>query len=178
MLITPTSSPLHICSRKPTPKMAFICSPNPLIPASKSTSPSLFLSTRAELPKSRAEIRRLPTSISYKLSTVSRTRRNRNAIMCEVALEETEQSVEDVQRKAKVGDRVKVRGPLKVYHVPKTPEFDLGGMEGEVKNYVGVWKGKRISANLPYKVQFNLEGGGRAVKFFAHLHEDEFDVVS
>lgn len=98
-------------------------------------------------------------------------------VICKVALEETEQSIEEIQLKAKVGERVKVRGPLKVYHVPKTPEFDLGGIEGVVNDYVGLWKGKRISANLPYKVQFNMEVGGRPIKFFAHLKEDEFDVV-
>ncbi|KAL2339347.1 hypothetical protein Fmac_007287 [Flemingia macrophylla] len=51
-------------------------------------------------------------------------------------------------------------------------------MEGEIKQYVGLWKGKRISANLPYKVQFVTEIQGRGpVKFFPHLKEDEFDIV-
>jgi len=98
-------------------------------------------------------------------------------VICNVALEEAEQSTDDIQLKAKVGDRVKVKGPLKVYHVPKMPEFDLGGIEGVLNDYVAIWKGKRISANFPYKVQFNMEVNGRPIKFYAHLKEDEFDVV-
>ena len=84
---------------------------------------------------------------------------------------------EDIQLKAKVGHRVKVRGPLKFYHVPKMPEFDIGDMEGIVNNYVGLWKGKLIYANFSYKFQFNVEVGGRPIKFYAHLKEEEFDVV-
>lgn len=152
--------------------MALICAPNPLV----------FKSHKPEVARFRAQIRRVPTisyprrhSLQTKLPT-ERIRRNR--IVCEIALEETVPSIEDLQLKAKVGDRVKVRGPLKVYHIPKTPEFDLGGVEGEVNDYVGVWKGKHISANLPYKVQFNMEIDGRSVKFFAHLKEEEFDVVT
>ncbi|KAL2330251.1 hypothetical protein Fmac_017832 [Flemingia macrophylla] len=41
-----------------------------------------------------------------------------------------------------IGARVKVKVPLKVYHVPKIAEVDLTGMEGEIKQYVGLWKGK------------------------------------
>ena len=98
-------------------------------------------------------------------------------VIYKVALEETGHSIEDIQLKAKVGDKVKVRGPLKVYHVPKIPQFDIGGMEGVVNDYVGLWKGKRISTNFPYKVQFNVEVGGRPIKFYAHLKEEEFYVV-
>ena len=74
-------------------------------------------------------------------------------------------------------DRVKVRGPLKVYHVPKITEFDIGDMEGVVNNYVGLWKGKHIYENFPYKVHFNVEVFGHPIKFYAHLKEEEFDVV-
>ncbi|KAK6931805.1 Ferredoxin thioredoxin reductase, alpha chain [Dillenia turbinata] len=78
----------------------------------------------------------------------------------------------------KIGARVRVKVPLKVYHVPRVPEVDLTGKEGELKQYVGLWKGKRISANLPYKVEFVKEIEGRGpVKFFAHLKEDEFDYI-
>ena len=79
---------------------------------------------------------------------------------------------------AKVGARVKVKAPLKVYHVPRVPEIDLTGMEGVMKQYVALWKGKRISANFPYKVEFFTEVEGRgAVKFFAHLKDDEFEYL-
>ncbi|KAJ0430496.1 putative ferredoxin:thioredoxin reductase [Helianthus annuus] len=84
---------------------------------------------------------------------------------------------EEDEIQAKVGARVRVTVPLKVYHVPKVPEVDLNGMEGKLKEYVAVWKGKHISANFPYKIEFfeKLEGRGDApVKFFAHLKEDEF----
>lgn len=78
----------------------------------------------------------------------------------------------------KIGARVRVKVPLKVYHVPRVPEVDITAMEGELKQYVGLWKGKRISANLPYKVQFVVDVQGRgAVKFFAHLKEDEFEYI-
>ncbi|XP_010067051.2 ferredoxin-thioredoxin reductase, variable chain, chloroplastic [Eucalyptus grandis] len=79
---------------------------------------------------------------------------------------------------ARIGARVRVTVPLKVYHVPRVPEVDLTGMEGELKQYVAEFKGKRISANLPFKVQFVKEIEGRGpVKFFAHLKEDEFEYV-
>jgi hypothetical protein len=78
----------------------------------------------------------------------------------------------------KIGARVRVKVPLKVYHVPRLPEVDLTGMEGQLKQYVGLWKGKRISANFPYKVEFRTEIEGRGpVKFFAHLKEDEFEYL-
>lgn len=79
---------------------------------------------------------------------------------------------------AKIGARVRVKVPLKVYHVPRVPEIDLTGLEGVMKQYVGLWKGKRISANLPYKVEFikEIEGRGR-VKFFTHLKKDEFEYL-
>lgn len=85
---------------------------------------------------------------------------------------------EDEKGKATVGARVRVTAPLKVYHVVRVPEVELMGMEGLIKDYVAVWKGKRISANLPYKVQFVKEIEGRGpVKFFTHLKEDEFEFL-
>lgn len=52
-------------------------------------------------------------------------------------------------------------------------------MEGVIKQYVGVWKGKRISANLPFKAEFFVEVRGleKPVKVVAHLKEDEFEYV-
>lgn len=69
--------------------------------------------------------------------------------------------------------------PLKVYHVTKAPDLDLNGMEGVIKQYVGLWKGNRISANLPFKVEFfvEVEGQPKPVKVLAHLKEDEFDLL-
>ncbi|KAK7316499.1 hypothetical protein VNO77_35571 [Canavalia gladiata] len=97
-------------------------------------------------------------------------------VRCEVANAVDESSVSTSS--AKIGSRVKVKVPVKVYHIPKVPEVDLTGMEGEIKQYVGLWNGKRISANLPFKVQFVTDIQGRGpVKFFAHLKEEEFDYV-
>ena len=88
-------------------------------------------------------------------------------------------SDEELEAASKAGKRIKVKVPLKVYHVPKAPDLDLNGMEGVIKQYVGVWKGKRISANLPFKVEFfaSVEGQDKPVRFFAHLKEDEFDYL-
>ncbi|KAL3643517.1 hypothetical protein CASFOL_014332 [Castilleja foliolosa] len=93
------------------------------------------------------------------------------------------ESINDELEKAesKFGSKVRVNVPLKVYHVPKVPEVDLTGKTGVLKQYVGVHKGKRISANLPYKVEFVIEEvlgrDGKPVKFLAHLKEDEFELL-
>ncbi|XP_027113752.1 ferredoxin-thioredoxin reductase, variable chain-like [Coffea eugenioides] len=84
------------------------------------------------------------------------------------------------EAQGKFGARVRVKVPLKVYHVPKVPETDLNGRIGFLKQYVAVHKGKKISANLPYKVEFveeHVEGKKGPVKFFAHLKEDEFEYL-
>lgn len=100
----------------------------------------------------------------------------RGGIRCEVAINAVDESTTSPE--SKIGARVKVKAGVKVYHVPKVAELDLTGLEGEIKQYVGLWNGKRISANLPYKVQFLTDIPGRGpVKFFAHLKEDEFDYL-
>ncbi|KAL4278831.1 hypothetical protein GQ457_03G005050 [Hibiscus cannabinus] len=87
-------------------------------------------------------------------------------------------SEETPEEEAKVGAKVRVKVPLKVYHVNRVPELDLNGMEGVIKQFVGVWKGKKISANLPFKVEFVTEIEGRGpVKFVAHLKEDELEFL-
>ncbi|GMI74736.1 hypothetical protein HRI_001142900 [Hibiscus trionum] len=87
-------------------------------------------------------------------------------------------SEEAPEEEAKVGAKVRVKVPLKVYHVNRVPELDLNGMEGVIKQFAGVWKGKRISANLPYKVEFVTEVEGRGpVKFSAHLKDDELEFL-
>lgn len=79
-----------------------------------------------------------------------------------------------------IGRKVRVRVPLKVFHVARSPELDLNGTIGVVKQYVGIWKGKRITPNLPFKVEFLLpvEGQAKPVKFFAHLREGEFEFLT
>ncbi|KAG9456931.1 hypothetical protein H6P81_001439 [Aristolochia fimbriata] len=113
-------------------------------------------------------------------------RRCRTRISCEVAeLKSSGDRIASSESELgspadKVGARVRVKVPLKVYHVPKVPEMDLEGMEGVIKQYVVEWKGKRISANLPFKVEFRadgVEGRPGPIKFFAHLRDDEFEYL-
>jgi hypothetical protein len=48
-----------------------------------------------------------------------------------------------------------VTEPLRVYHVLEAPDLeDIQGMEGVIKQYACLWKGKRITTNLPFKVEF------------------------
>ncbi|CAN0888217.1 Ferredoxin-thioredoxin reductase, variable chain [Linum grandiflorum] len=126
------------------------------------------------LPSPRPTTRILPLPLSYR----SVRKCNRKLVVsCEVAIRSSNESSQEEQHR--IGARVKVKVPLKVYHVPKVPEVDLTGKEGKLKQFVGVWKGKQISANLPYKVEFLLELEGRdgPVKLFAHLRDDEFEYL-
>lgn len=88
-------------------------------------------------------------------------------------------AAEEAAAANKVGKRVRVTAPVRVHHVAKAPGLDLRGMEGVVKQYVGVWKGKRITANLPFKVEFELklDGQDKPVRFIAHLRERELEIV-
>ncbi|KAL9233696.1 hypothetical protein vseg_008656 [Gypsophila vaccaria] len=135
-----------------------------------------------------------PTRLLTPFPTLTpRTPRSRAVpqLRCEVALrsdspagawisDAAEEDAEVKAKVAKVGSRARVKSPMKFHHVPKagevveiTPE-----MEGLVKQYVGVWKGKRITATYPFKVEFSLEVHGRGLlKFVAHLKEDEFDFI-
>ncbi|KAI5079218.1 hypothetical protein GOP47_0006889 [Adiantum capillus-veneris] len=113
------------------------------------------------------------------LARQSRHRGLRLAFVCETAVEiDGVSSTEGVDAATPaIGSRIRVSKPLTVYHVPKHPNFDLQGCEGELKDILKSWKGKPLSANLPYKVQFLLDLDGKQVKFFAHLTKDEFEVV-
>ena len=88
-------------------------------------------------------------------------------------------AAEEAAAARKVGKRVRVTAPVRVHHVAKAPGLDLRGMEGVVKQYIGVWKGKRVTANLPFKVEFELklDGQDKPVRFIAHLREQEFEIV-
>jgi hypothetical protein len=88
-------------------------------------------------------------------------------------------ATEEAVAARKVGKRVRVMAPVRVHHVAKAPGLELRGMEGVVMQYVGVWKGKRITANLPFKVEFELklDGQDKPVRFLAHLREEEFEIV-
>lgn len=72
----------------------------------------------------------------------------------------------------KVGDRVRVKKSVIVYHHPsqRNEPFDVKGMEGEVIGVVTEWQGRPVSANLPVQVKFDK-------KFRGHFREDELEVL-
>ncbi len=71
-----------------------------------------------------------------------------------------------------VGDRVRVRESVVVYHHPehRNEPFDLKGTEGELKAIIRDWNGRPVSANFPFQVQFDK-------RFRAHLQEAEIEVI-
>ncbi|KAF7809561.1 Ferredoxin-thioredoxin reductase, variable chain [Senna tora] len=159
------------------------CMPFPLSsssssPAAAKSSSSSSISRRAYWP---IPVSARPSSniaCDCELSSL-KSSHSRNWVVCSaVEVNNLSSSPSTSSPEDNIGSRVRVKVPLKVYHIPKVPEFDLTGMEGEIKQYVGLWKGKRISANLPYKVEFVTEIPGRGpVKFVAHLKEDEFEYI-
>ncbi|MFS8885720.1 ferredoxin-thioredoxin reductase variable chain [Synechococcus sp. H70.2] len=72
----------------------------------------------------------------------------------------------------KVGDRVRVRTSVIIYHHPehRNQPFDLKGMEGEVIAVIRDWNGRPVSANFPFQVQFGN-------KFRAHLQAEELELI-
>ncbi|MBG1261932.1 ferredoxin--nitrite reductase [Nostoc sp. BAE] len=72
----------------------------------------------------------------------------------------------------KVGDRVRVKDSVVVYHHPehRNQAFDIKGTEGEVISFATQWRDRPVSANLPVVVQFSK-------KFKAHLRENELEVI-
>lgn len=65
---------------------------------------------------------------------------------------------------------MKVTSPIMLYSVPKHPEgLLIENMEGDVFKDVTNYKGKVLSANLPYVVKFVTQLAGVDVKFQAHL---------
>jgi hypothetical protein len=72
----------------------------------------------------------------------------------------------------KVGDRVRVKESVVVYHHPehKGKSVDIRGTEGEVAAIVTQWNGRPVSANFPILVQFSK-------KFKAHLRDAELEII-
>ncbi len=68
----------------------------------------------------------------------------------------------------KIGDRIRVKESVMVYHHPNSKQkpFDIKGMEGEIVEVID----KPVTATLPIKVKFDK-------KFSAHLREDEVEVI-
>ena len=73
----------------------------------------------------------------------------------------------------KIGDRVKVKESVVVYHHPqqRMQPFDIQGMEGEVTKVMKDWQGRTISPNLPVLVKFDK-------KFKAHLKDTELELLA
>ena len=71
-----------------------------------------------------------------------------------------------------VGDRVRVKESVVVYHHPehRSEAFDIKALEGEVINIATEWKGRPVSANLPIQVKFTK-------KFKAHLRISELEKI-
>lgn len=77
------------------------------------------------------------------------------------------------------GAKVRVSKSIQVFHVGKFKDgLDLKGRVGTIVQDVSVYEGKELSATLPYKVEFSVEDGDKAVKVLAHLEEDELEAVS
>lgn len=74
-----------------------------------------------------------------------------------------------------VGDRVRVKESVIVYHHPehRNEPFDMKGSEGEVLQVIKELDGKPISANLPVQVLFRV--GKRKLR--AHFRPEEVEVV-
>ncbi|MBS3026058.1 MAG: ferredoxin-thioredoxin reductase variable chain [Dolichospermum sp. DET50] len=72
----------------------------------------------------------------------------------------------------KVGDRVRVKESVVVYHHPehRSQAFDILGTEGEVVAIVTQWQNRPVSANFPFLVQFSK-------KFKAHLRDFELESI-
>ncbi len=72
-----------------------------------------------------------------------------------------------------VGDRVRVKISVVIYHHPKHrgQAFDILSQEGTIDKVATEWKGRPVSANFPLVVKFDND------KLRAHLREDELEVV-
>ncbi len=90
----------------------------------------------------------------------------------ETLLEKQTQGANSVM---KVGDHVRVKETVIIYHNPahRGQAFDLKDLEGEVIGNASQWQGKSISANLPILVNFPQIGK----KFRAHLRKDELEII-
>ncbi|KAL2461232.1 ferredoxin/thioredoxin reductase subunit A (variable subunit) 2 [Abeliophyllum distichum] len=174
--MTTTSSFFSSLLNIPTSKI-----PNPETPFAKIKLPSRRKTQFTHF----HPIRSVPDSISIvdNLSTAASSSGLSSSAPAtnSASLDDSVNDEEVKKAESKIGAKVRVKVPLKVYHVPKVPELELTGKIGVLKQYVGVHKGKKISANLPYKVEFVAEEflgrNGNPVKFSAHLRDDEFEFL-
>ena len=71
-----------------------------------------------------------------------------------------------------IGDRVRVKSSVVVYHHPEQRQkaFEIKGLEGEIDKIMTDWQGRKISPNLPILVKFPN-------RFKAHLKASELEVI-
>jgi hypothetical protein len=72
-----------------------------------------------------------------------------------------------------VGDRVRVKTSVIIYHHPKHrgQAVDILNQEGTIDKIATEWKGRPISANFPLIVKFDND------KLRTHMREDELEVI-
>jgi hypothetical protein len=72
-----------------------------------------------------------------------------------------------------VGDRVRVKISVVIYHHPKhrSQAIDILNQEGTIDKIATEWKGRPISANFPLIVKFDND------KLRAHMREEELEVI-
>jgi len=78
----------------------------------------------------------------------------------------------ETQESMKIGDRIRVKESVIVYHHPehRSQPFDIKGLEGEIIGIINEWQGRPVSANLPIQVKFDK-------KFKAHFRDNEVELV-
>lgn len=78
----------------------------------------------------------------------------------------------ETQEFMKIGDRIRVKQSVIVYHHPehRSQPFDIKGLEGEIIAIIHEWQGRPVSANLPVQVKFDK-------KFKAHFRENEIELI-
>ncbi|KAJ7954656.1 Ferredoxin-thioredoxin reductase, variable chain [Quillaja saponaria] len=112
--------------------------------ASAKLSPSsvFSVSRRWYCPTPRRRTRNITCEVAFKSSSDFQTSSSTSAAVDvnDVSSSPPTSPQEENDDEAKIGSRVRVKVPLKVYHVPKVPEVDLTGMEGQLKQYVAIWK--------------------------------------
>ncbi|GJN05211.1 hypothetical protein PR202_ga22821 [Eleusine coracana subsp. coracana] len=59
-------------------------------------------------------------------------------------------AVKEAPTAPKIDQRMLITAPLRVFHIIKASDLDIQGMVGVFKQFMCGWKGKRITAKLPF----------------------------
>lgn len=73
------------------------------------------------------------------------------------------------EKAPEAGSRVRVTESVVVYHVPKTSELDLKGLEGTIQADARQVKGEDLTATFPWIVLFERPEDVKPKTFQAHL---------